>query len=161
MRSKVIGVDETNLDDTDGDGLAHVTDGETTERWVLSESLNTHWLGWNHLDDGGVTRLDELWRVLNRLAGTTVDLLEELRELAGNVGGVAVEDWCVSGTDLTWVVEDDDLGVEEVATLWWVVLGVTGNVSTTDLLDGDVLDVESDVVTWKTLWKLLVVPAKY
>ena len=38
-----------------------------------------------------------------------------------------------------------------------VVLGVAGNVATTNLLDGDVLDVEADVVTWKTLDKLLVV----
>src|SRR5207249_2995931 len=38
-----------------------------------------------------------------------------------------------------------------------VVLGVTGDVATTDLLDRDVLDVEADVVTGDTLNKLLVV----
>ncbi|MCL5130613.1 hypothetical protein M4I23_19565, partial [Algibacter sp. L4_22] len=70
---------------------------------------------------------------------------------------MAVKDWCVTGTDLTRVVEDDDLGVEGLATLGGVVLGVTGNVTTTDLLDGDVLDVEADVVTGDTLSKLLVV----
>jgi len=32
------------LDNTDGNGLSHVTDGETTEWWVLGESLNAHWL---------------------------------------------------------------------------------------------------------------------
>jgi len=148
---------DNGLDDTDSDGLSHVTDGETTEWWVVGESLDTHWLGWHHLDDGSVTRLDELRAVLNRLAGTAVDLLEELRELAGNVGGVAVEDWSVTGTDLTWVVEDDNLGVEGVTALWWVVLGVTSNVSTTDLLDGDVLDVETDVITRVSRLKLLVV----
>lgn len=145
------------LDDTDSDGLTHVTDGETTKRRVVSEGLNAHGLGGNHLDDGGITRLDELGGVLNRLAGTAVDLLEELGELASNVGSVAVEDWCVTGTDLTGVVEDDDLGVEGLGTLGGVVLGVTGNVATTDLLDGDVLDVEANVVTGDTLDKLLVV----
>lgn len=145
------------LDDTDGNGLTHVTDGETTERRVVSEGLNAHGLGGNHLDDGGVTGLDELGGVLNRLSGTAVDLLEELGELARNVGSVAVEDWCVTGTDLTRVVEDDDLGVEGLGTLGGVVLGVTSNVTTTDLLDGDVLDVEADVVTGDTLDKLLVV----
>lgn len=148
---------DDRLDDTDSDGLSHITDGEATKWWVLGESLHAHWLGWDHLDDGGVTGLDELWRGFNRLAGTTVDLLEELGELAGDVGGVAVEDWSVTGTDLTWVIEDDDLGVERVAALWWVVLGVTGDVATTNLLHGDVLDVEADVVTWKTLGELFVV----
>jgi hypothetical protein len=143
--------------DTDSDGLSHVTDGETTERRVVSEGLNAHGLGGNHLDDGSVTRLDELGGVLHGLAGTSVNLLEELGELAGNVGSVAIEDGCVTSTDLTRVVQDDNLGVEGVTTLGGVVLGVTGNVTTTDLLDGDVLDVEADVVTGKTLDKLLVV----
>jgi hypothetical protein len=145
------------LDDTDSDSLTHVTDGETTKRRVVSEGLNAHGLGGNHLDDGSVTRLDELGVGLGGLTGTAIDLLEELRELAGNVGSVAIEDWCVTSTDLTGVVEDDDLGVEGLSTLGGVVLGVTGNVATTDLLDGDVLDVEADVVTGNTLDKLLVV----
>lgn len=98
-----------------------------------------------------------LWLLLNGLSGTAVDLLEDLSELAGNVGGVAIQDWSVTGTDLTWVVQDDDLGVERLSSLWWIVLGVTADVTTTDLLDGNVLDVEANVVTWNTLGKLLVV----
>lgn len=141
---------DNGLDDTDSDGLSHVTDGETTKRWVVREGLDTHWLGRNHLDDGSVTRLDELGSVLDGLAGTTIDLLEELSELAGNVGSVAIKDWCVTCADLARVVEDDDLSVERIGTLGGVVLGVTSNVTTTDFLDRDVLDVEADVVTWET-----------
>lgn len=137
--------------------MTHVTDGETTQGRVVGESLNTHGLGGNHLDDSGVTRLDELGVGLNGLAGTTVNLLEDLRELAGDVGSVAIEDGCVTGTDLTGVVEDDDLGGERSGTQRGVVLGVTGDVATTNLLDGDVLHVETNVVTGDTLGKLLVV----
>ncbi len=46
----------------------------------------------DHVDEGGVTGLDELGVVLDGLAGSAVDLLGDLVELAGNVGGVAVED---------------------------------------------------------------------
>jgi len=145
------------LNHTYGNCLAHVTNSEAAEWWVVSEGLDAHGFGRNHLDDGSVTRFDELRVVFNGLAGTTIDLLEELGELAGDVGSVAVEDWSVAGADLTWMVEDDDLGVEGLAALWWVVLGVAGNVATTDLLDGDVLDVEADVVAWLALNKLLVV----
>lgn len=130
---------------------------EATKWWVIGEGLDAHRLGRNHLDDGSVARLDELRVGFDGLASAAIDLLKELRELASDVGSVAVEHWGVSGTDLTWVVEDDDLGVEGIAALRWVVLGVTGDVATTDLLDGDVLDVEADVVTWLTLGKLLVV----
>lgn len=144
------------LDDTDGDGLTHVTDGETTKWWVGGEGLDTHWLGWNHLDDGSITRLDELRASFDSLTSTSVNLLEELSELAGNVGSVAIQDWSVTGTDLTRVVKDDDLGVEGGSTQRWVVLGVTADVSTTDFLDGNVLDVETNVVSGNTLNELLV-----
>lgn len=137
--------------------MSHVTDGETSQRWVVGESLNTHGLRGNHLDNGGITRLDELGGVFNGFTGTTIDLLQELRELAGNVGGVAVKHWCVTGANLAWVVENNDLSVEGVGTFGRVGLGVTSNVTTTDLLDGDVLDVKADVVSWKTLGQLLVV----
>lgn len=161
------------LDDTDSDGLSHVTDGEAAQWWVVSERLNAHGLGRNHFDDGSITRLNELRVVFDRLAAAAVNLLEELRELAGNVGGVAIQDWSVTGTDLTRVVyktlveifnigaqrkltEDDDLSIEGVAALWRVLLAVTSDVATTNLLDGHVLDVEADIVTWLTLSKLLV-----
>ena len=91
------------------------------------------------------------------LAGTTINLLQEFSELAGDVSSVAIEDWSVSSTNLTRVVENDDLGVEGIASLGGVVLGVTANVTTTDFLDGNVLDVETNVVSWKTLNQCFVV----
>lgn len=148
---------DNGLDDTDSNGLSHVTDGEASKRRVVSEGLNTHWLGRNHLDDSSVTRLDELGSILNGLAGTTINLLQELSELAGDVGGVTVEDWCIACTDLAGVVEDDDLSIERFGSFGGIVLGVTSNVTTTDFLDRHVLDVEADIVTWQTLDKLFVV----
>jgi len=145
------------LDDTDSDGLTHVTDGETSQRGVVSESLNAHGLGGNHLDDRSITRLDELGVGLNALTSSAIDLLEELSELAGNVGGVAIEDGSVTGTDLTGVVEDDDLSVEGLGTVGGVVLAVTSNVTTANILDRYVLHVETNVVTGVTLLELLVV----
>ena len=70
---------------------------------------------------------------------------------------MAIEHWRVSSTDLARMVENNDLGVEGVGALRRVSLGVTGNITTTYLLDGDVLDVEADVVSWKTFNKLFVV----
>lgn len=43
------------LDDTDGNCLPHVADSESAQGWVVSEALNTHRLGRNHLDDGSIT----------------------------------------------------------------------------------------------------------
>ena len=137
--------------------LSHVTHGKTSQRWVVGESLNTHWLGWDHLDDSSITRLDELGSVFNGFTGTTVNLLQELGEFAGNVGSVAIEHWCITGTNLARVVENNDLGGERLGTFRRVVLRVTSHVPTTDFLNGDVLDVESHIVSWKALGKLLVV----
>ena len=40
-----------SFDDTDSNGLSHVTDGETSKRWVLREGLYAHWLKQNFKHD--------------------------------------------------------------------------------------------------------------
>merc|ERR1712110_732027 len=77
------------LHHTDSDGLTHVTHSETTKRRVLVERLNAHGLGGDHLNHGGVTRLDELGVLFEHLTRTTVDLLQDIVETAGNVSRVA------------------------------------------------------------------------
>jgi len=145
------------LDDTDSDGLTHVTDGEASEWCVGLEGLNTHWLGWDQLGHAGIVLLHELWVVLSLLGGTTIELLVDVLELACNVCGVAVKHWSVAVGDLARVLHDDNLGVERNGFLRWVALGVTTDVATTDVLDGNVLNVESNVVARDSLWHGLVV----
>jgi len=145
------------LDDTDSDGLSHVTDGETSKWGEVGESLNAHGLGWVQFNDASITRLDELGVGLGGLTGTTIDLLLDFVELAGNVSGVTIQDWRVTVADLSRVVKHDDLGSEVGAAGSWLVLGVGGDVSTLDVLDGNVLDVESNVVSGGGLWERLVV----
>merc|ERR1712002_4556 len=139
------------LDDTDGNGLSHVTYGETSEWWVFGESFDAHWFLWGKDSNGGISGFDEFGVVFEFLTGTTIDLFLELRELAGNVSCVAIKDWSISSVDLTRVVQDDDLGGEVVGALWWIILAVSGDVSSLDFLDGDVLDVETNVVSWLCL----------
>ena len=81
--------------------------------------------------------------------------------------GVAIEDWSVTFLDFTWVVQDDDLGIEGSCFLGWIFFRIRAHVSSSDIfdgdvldgdvLDGDVLDVESDVVAWNTFGKCFVV----
>lgn len=80
-----------------------------TQWRVLGEALNTHGFSRHHGDDGSVSGLQSLGVVLKLLAGTTVDLLLELAELASDVSGVAVKHGGVTLGDLTGVVQDDDL----------------------------------------------------
>jgi len=97
------------LDDTDGNRLPHVTHGKATEWSVLGEGLHAHRLLGDHLHNGGISRLDVRGVVFQLLTGTTIDLLEQVAELAGDVGRVAIDDWGVASIDLTRMVQDDDL----------------------------------------------------
>jgi len=135
------------FDDTDSDCLTHVTYGEATQWGEVREGLNAHGLGWDQGDHSGITRLDEFGVLFGGLAGTTIAFLLDFSELAGNVGGVAIENGRVSVSDLARVVQNDDLGEEVSGSTGWVRLGVSSDESTTEFLDGDVLDVETDVVT--------------
>merc|ERR1719219_656916 len=145
------------LDDAHSHGLPHVTDCEPSERREVSEGLHTHGLAGGQLHDGRVTRLDELRVVLNGLTGTAVNLLLDLSELAGDVGGVTVQDWAVAVADLARMVEDDHLGGEVGHSGGGLVLAVRGHVASLDVLHGDVLDVEPNVVSGNSLGERLVV----
>ena len=54
------------------------------------------------------------------------------------MGSVAIEDGGVTSANLSGVVEDDDLGVERSGLFGRVILRVRGDVSTTNILNGDV-----------------------
>ena len=144
------------LDDTDGDGLLGVTDGEATERGVGGEGLDNHGLGGLDLNHSGILGLKELGCVLSDGTTTLVDLGADFVETASNMAGVAIKDWGVSVGDLSGMVEDDNLGNEHIGVGGGVALGVRSDVTTTDVLDGQVLDVEANVVTGGGLVNLLV-----
>ena len=88
------------------------------------QMTTNHRLGRNELDNACITRLDEFGGILDRLSCSSVNLFNELSEFACNVGSVAIEDRCVTSTNLTGVVEDDDLGIEGSSLLGGVVLRV-------------------------------------
>ena len=70
---------------------------------------------------------------------------------------MAVEHRAVAVGDLAGVVEHDHLGGEVGHAGGGLVLGVGGDVSSLDVLDGDVLDVEANVVSGDSLGEGLVV----
>jgi len=150
-------VDGDGLDDSDGNSLPHVTDGETSKRGEVGEALDAKGLGGLEVDDASISGLDELGVGLEDLSGTAVHLLLDELELARNVGGVAIEDGRVSVSDLSRVVHDNDLGLEASGTGGGALLGVGADVSAAEVLDGNVLDVESDVVSGDGLGERLVV----
>ena len=127
LSTRLVGLID-GFDNTNSDSLPHVTDGETTKGRIFVIRFNTlvyqwfrkkgrldeiskthHGLGRNEFGDASVTRLDEFGSSFNGLSTPTIDLLNELGELAGDVGSVAIEDWGVSGANLTRVVEDNNL----------------------------------------------------
>ena len=135
------------FDNTDSNRLSHVTDGEATKWRVLSERLNTHGLRGDELDDGGITGLDELGRCLDRFTRSTINFLQELRELARNMCGVAIEYRGVAGADLTRVIENNDLGIERGSLFRGVVLRIGGDITTANFFDRDV------PATWSAMIK--------
>ena len=73
------------------------------------------------------------------------------------MGSVTVQDRAVAVADLTGVVQHDDLGGEVRHSGSRLVLAVGGDVTSLDVLHGDVLDVETNVVSRHSLGERLVV----
>ena len=77
-------------------------------------------------NDGARVRMYKFQSISSNevLTGTTVDLLLNLCELAGDVSGVAVEHGRVPVANLAGVVQDNDLSGEVLAAGGRLVLGV-------------------------------------
>ena len=71
----------SGFDDTNSDGLPHVTNSEPSKWWKLGESFNTHGLAWHQSNNSSITRFDKLGEVFSRLTSTTINLLLDLSKL--------------------------------------------------------------------------------
>jgi len=146
----------------------------TTQSSSTDPLTNTHGLARNKFDDASIARLDRLRGFFKSLTSSTIDLLNKLREFTSDVSSMTIKHRGIAGTNLTRVIEDNNLGIERSSLLSGVVLGVRCNVTTTDILDRHVpenewlvstektrqknpLHVETDIVTWVTLLELFVV----
>jgi len=123
------------LDDSDSDGLPHVTNGKPSEGREVGESFHAHRLGGDQSYNSSVSGFDGFWVLFGSLASTTVAFLLDLCELAGDVSSVAIQDRRVTVLDLTGVVEYDDLSAEVSSSLWWNVLGVSGDETSLEFFD--------------------------
>lgn len=144
------------LDDTDGDGLLHISDGVSTKRGIFLEDFDAKRLGGDKGNQGSITVLDELGVFFLRLTSSSVDLVVDGFELASNVSSVAIQNGGVTSLDLTGVIHDDNLGVEGGSFFGGVVLGIGSDITSSDILDGDTLNVETDVVTGDGFLELFV-----
>jgi len=77
-------------------------------------------------------------------------------ELASNMSSVAIQDGGITVLDLTGVVHDDNLRVERSNFFSGVVLGIGSDITSSDILDGDTLNVETNVVTGDGFGELFV-----
>jgi len=144
------------LDDTDGDGLLHVSDGVSTKRGIFLEDFDAKSLGGDEGNQSGITVLDELGVFFLRLTSSSVDLVVDSFELTSNMSSVAIQNGSVTSLNLTGVIHDDNLRVERSSFFSGVVLGIGSDITSSDILDGDTLNVETDVVTWDSFGELFV-----
>ena len=80
------------LDDSDGNGLLHISHSESSERGILGEGLAAQGLGGLQDNHSSITVLDSLGLLLNSLSGSPVNLRLDFVELAGNVSSVTIQD---------------------------------------------------------------------
>lgn len=137
--------------------MPHVTDSKTSKRGKFRESLHAHGLGGDEFDDGGISGLDGFGVGLGSLTSTTINLLLDLVKLASNVSGVAIQNGRVTVANLSRVVQDNDLSGEVLGSGSGLIFGVRGDITTLDILDGNVLDVEANIVSGNGLRERLVV----
>jgi hypothetical protein len=145
------------LDDTNSNGLPHITNSETAEGRIIVKFLDNHWLGGLKTDKETISVLDEFRVDFKYTFSSAVKLVIDILELGSDVRSMAIEDWSVSVLDLAGVRHDDDFSLECISSLRWIVSSVGCDVTTLDILDGDVLAIEPYDVTGDGFIECLVV----
>ncbi|XP_059243584.1 uncharacterized protein LOC132009387 [Mustela nigripes] len=145
------------FDDTHSNRLSQVTNSKTAQRRRVREALNTHRLARNHINNGSVTRFQELGTILHLFSRTTIYLLLQLSKLASNVSCVTIQHRCIPSTNLAWMVQDNHLSCEASCFHGWVIFAVTSHIATTNIFDRYVLDIEAHIFPRKNLTQSFMV----
>jgi len=135
------------FNDSDSNSLTHITDSKSSKRRKVSERFDAKWLSGLKVDNACISSLDKLWVFFQNFSRTTIHLLLNESKFACNVGSVTIEDRGVSVGDLSGVVHDNDLCLEGANSGGRGCLGIGSDESTAKILDGNVLDVETNIVT--------------
>jgi len=146
-----------SLDHTHSNRLPHITNSKTTKWRVLGKSFHGHGLGGNHLHKPCIPILQKLRLFLQLLAWSPIHLRQDLSKLHRDVGGMAIQHWCIPISNLTRVVHDDNLGGEIGRFLGRIVLRVRRNIPSLQVLHRNVLHIEPYVVSGMSLQQRLVV----
>jgi hypothetical protein len=136
--------------------LFHVSDGESSERGILLERFNTHGFGGSHDGEARVSRFNEFGVSFKFFTGSSINFLSDFFEFNGNVGGVAIQDGGISVLDLTGVVKNDNLSEESNSGSGRIFFGVRGNISSFNFFDGNIFNIETDIVSWNGFSELFV-----
>lgn len=72
------------------------------------------------------------------------------------MSSMAIEHWGVTVMDFTGVTEDDDLGIEGSTLEGGFVICMGSDVTSFEFGDGDTFDIETNVITWDSLFEFLM-----
>jgi len=89
------------------------------------------------------------WVFFSNLTSSFVHFGFNFSEFAGNMAGVAIKNWCITVCDLTWMVHDDNLGLEEFSVHGWDVLGIRSDITSLDISDWN-FNIETNIVSWNS-----------
>ena len=64
------------------------------------------------------------------------------------MGSVTIQDRGISVLDLTGVVKNNNLSKESNSFSRGVLFGVSSNISSFDFFNGNIFDIETDVIPW-------------
>jgi len=69
---------------------------------------------------------------------------------------MAIQDWAITVLDLSWVVKNNNLSNEEFNFSSWVILSIRADVSSSNIFNRDVFNIETNVITGDGLFQSFV-----
>lgn len=80
--------------------------------------------------------------------GSSVNFLSDFFEFDSNVCSVTIQDGGISVLDLSGVIKNNNLSKESKSFSCGVFFRVRGNISSFNFFNGNIFNIETDIVTW-------------
>ena len=136
------------FNNTDCDCLFHISDCESSQWRIFGEDFNTHRFGRYHFNHAGLSWFNEFWEFFQNLTSSSINWRLDFFEFNCDMCSMAIQYWAISVLDLSWVVQDNNLSEEVFDFTCWVILWIRANISSSNVFNGNVFNIESHVVPW-------------
>ena len=143
------------LNDSYCNSLSQVSDGKSSQRRIFRKYFTTHFFLRSQNNQSWISVFQSFGVFFSGNSSPSVNFCSYFLKFAGNVRSMAIYNWSIALFNDAGMVNDNDLGNKTLSNFWRVFLGVSGNITSLNLICF-YLHIESNILSWFSFLNLFM-----